>query len=278
MAKPPKVRNRRDHILPRGYLRGFIDSSGVTSGKELWTFDIHAKEWSLKSPAEVGWEWGFYDYSKESEVQTGTSSGDVAFTELEQQFPIVRRSLLESGFHNWTEHQDFLLRFMQMMRVRSALFFAQQIELTKAGPLAIIEEVISERELKIRYVGASEMPAALFKNQALTQMRQEIEQEPNFFEDFDWALRFTDSPSDPFVTTESPVGMIGKGTDSAKAIDDSETLFFFPICWQACLIGSRRHFHVKTDQFCSADLRSMRRILRENAKSFLVSPTKLEVW
>jgi hypothetical protein len=55
-----------------------------------------------------------------------------------------------------------------------------------------------------------------------------------------------------------------------------ETLIVFPLCWQACLLGSRVPFDVKTERFSSGDLRIMRRKHADKAKRYIVSPVKLD--
>jgi hypothetical protein len=46
-------------------------------------------------------------------------------------------------------------------------------------------------------------------------------------------------------------------SDMQEAIQHQDTLLMFPLCWQACLFGSRQFFHVKTDGF---DRENMQRV------------------
>lgn len=39
---------------------------------------------------------------------------------------------------------------------------------------------------------------------------------------------------------------------------------FFPLCWRACLIGSRQYFDVQTDRFGPEDMRTIRTMCVRN--------------
>jgi hypothetical protein len=78
------------------------------------------------------------------------------------------------------------------------------------------------------------------------------------------------------VTSESQLVIEGPTTDIATAINHPESLIVFPICWQACLFGSRLRFDKGTDKFGLADMRTIRRKYRHFAQVFLLSPTKLD--
>lgn len=107
-------------------------------------------------------------------------------------------------------------------------------------------------------------------------MRAEMQKGADWMSDFNWALRYCDSPATPFVISETPLISQGKKSDFANAIRDQETLLFFPLCWQACLIGSRQSFEIETDRFGDEDMRTFRKECRETAKLFLVSPRQLD--
>jgi Protein of unknown function (DUF4238) len=114
------LRNRRDHYIPRSYLRGFIDPQRESLPRPLWHFDVPGRVWSERSPREIGYRYGFYDYMTE---QVGTETADTSFAALENLYPQIRAALLEDNFDNWREYLDFLLCYAQMMRARSLLFF-----------------------------------------------------------------------------------------------------------------------------------------------------------
>jgi hypothetical protein len=82
-------------------------------------------------------------------------------------------------------------------------------------------------------------------------------------------------PNDPVITGEQPLSFIGNKADIATGLEDPDTLICFPICWQACLLGSVRRFDVETEQFHPDTLRNFRKTYIENGRRFLVSPQKL---
>jgi len=52
--------NRRDHYIPQGYLKGFIDPRRKDLPPPLWYFDKLNGIWSQQSPGEVGYRNGCY--------------------------------------------------------------------------------------------------------------------------------------------------------------------------------------------------------------------------
>src|ERR1022692_538935 len=102
---------RRDHYIPQGYLRGFIDPSRKAHPRPFWYFDIAKNRWFAKSPKVIGHRKGFYDY-----VHAGTmlenETADGAFLRLENDYPRIREELIATGFDRWTDHLEFLLSFM----------------------------------------------------------------------------------------------------------------------------------------------------------------------
>jgi hypothetical protein len=123
MGAVPIATNRRDHYLPQGYLRGFIDPAREDRDRPLWYFDIPSRKWSQKSPKQIGFEEGFYDIGTDNPV---LEHPDVTFGQFERQFPLIREQIKADGWESWVDHKSFLLSYIQMMRARSPLFFAQQ--------------------------------------------------------------------------------------------------------------------------------------------------------
>lgn len=109
-------------------------------------------------------------------------------------------------------------------------------------------------------------------------MREEIKQGAAWMENFNWALRYTDSVEEPFVTTEAPllVETSVHVNSIEEALQHLDSLIIFPICWRACLFGSPCRFDKGTDHALTPDLLTFRRRYRGHAKVFLLSPTKLE--
>jgi hypothetical protein len=107
-------------------------------------------------------------------------------------------------------------------------------------------------------------------------MRDEIKKGAAWLKDFNWCLRYSDSPSTPFIISEIPFVCRGRTSELAEALQDPETLLFFPLCWQACLIGSRQFFERETDRFGNEDMQRVQKMYRESANLFVLSPVKLD--
>jgi hypothetical protein len=60
------------------------------------------------------------------------------------------------------------------------------------------------------------------------------------------------------ITTEQAVLFSGPAATLEEAWQHPDTLIHFPLCWQACLFGSRRLFDIETQKFCSEDLQRLR--------------------
>ncbi len=120
-------------------------------------------------------------------------------------------------------------------------------------------------------------PADVFiKNQTVFQMREEIQKSGAWLGDLNWALRYTESITEPFVTSEAPiVAEMALGVSAADALEHTGTLLYFPMCWQLCLFGSRQRFDLGTDKLGSHDMKVARKKYRSFAKDFLISPIKL---
>lgn len=272
----PAPANRRDHYLPRGYLRGFIHPARENHPRPLWHFDIPKAVWSERSPREVGYRFGFYDYTVGA---VGLETADSAFADLEREFPRVREALISTEFRKWKrDFLDFLLCYIQMIRARSLLFFERVKEEGKNLRAWTIEEVSPDRRsIKVRSMTPEPLPESFIKNWTITQMRQEIAKGSAWLRDFDWAIRYCESPDLPFVIAEMPIVAYGPRAELTEGIQDPDTLLFFPLCWRACLVGSRRRFDVATDKFGGEDMRRTHRLYRQTAELFLISPTRVEL-
>lgn len=163
------------------------------------------------------------------------------------------------------------------MRARSLLFFDHKQADGKNLRARVIEEVSPDRgSVKVRSITPEPLPDAFIRNWTITGMREEIKKGAAWLNDFNWALRCSESPAEPFVISEIPFMAYGHRLDLADALRDPDTLLFFPLCWQACLIGSRQFFEKETDRFGDGDMRRARRMYRESAKLFLLSPRQLD--
>jgi Protein of unknown function (DUF4238) len=272
-------KGRRDHYLPQGYLRGFIDPVREKEAQPLWKLDIASRKWSERSTKQVGHIKGFYDYAGE-EVELGVlPAPDETFLELENEFPFIREKLLllrKKAFRNWTAYLPFLLRYMDMLRARSPLYFAQKEAEGKAIPTWTVAKVDGNK-ITLTSMEPSPPPAPFIKNRTISQMREEIQRSGASLWDLNWALRYTESVSEPFVTSEAPfLAEMTPGVSEADALQHPDTLLYFPVCWQVCLFGSRRRFDLGTAKLGSHDMRVARRKYRLFAQDFLISPIKLD--
>jgi hypothetical protein len=279
MSTPAIVKKgRRDHYLPQCYLRGFIDPARESEEQPLWLLDARYNKWYTKATKQVAHGEGFYDYAGDSPELEDLETADEAFLELENGFPGIRDKLIADGFRNWKRHRRFLFKFMQMLRARSPLFFEQKQAEGKALDTWTIKEVHADgKTLTLDSMEPKPPSDAFIKNRTILHMREEIKKGADWLWDFQWALRYTDSVTDPFVMTEAPFLAVGDRPGAiAKMLNDPDTLLFFPICWRACLLGSRRRFEKETDRFEQQDMETFRKKYRSYAKQYLVSPTKLD--
>jgi hypothetical protein len=257
-------------------LRGFIGPTHVKEDKPLWCFQVPCRKWKRCSTAEVGFIRGFYDDSQQ--VDSSIQTADQAFAELERNFTLVLKELLVSQFSNWLDHREFLLRYMQMIRARSPLYFEQKQAVAKTTQAYVIEEISEDRKkLKVR---PTQLPDTFIKNRSLTEMKEEIQKGADWLNNFDWALRHCDSPQNSFLTSDGPFVVTGplEGQDkqvSWDALRHPDTLFYFPLCWQACIVGSPLLFEIKTDRAHPNFLQKVRSMYQEKAESYLISPVLL---
>lgn len=273
-----KNRNRLDHHLPRGYLEGFTNPLGQG---QLSVFDRHEKRWFESGTAGVGAIKGFYDYTEGSEPGR---QADEAFKKLEAIFPVERRRLVESDFADWRRSLEVLLAFAQMIRARSLLFRDQSLTQSRDLTFLKIEEILPSEPSKsdpsqlvtpVRY--SHHVPSeAELKDKAITDMQAEIAKGAAWMSEMDWCLRITRDADDPYVTCDTPLVMEGR-VPRENALGDGETLIFFPLCWQACLVGSPAKFDVETDLAVASDTKKLHALYLRSAFRFLFSPKRIDL-
>jgi hypothetical protein len=146
-------------------MRGFIDPALENLPQPLWHLDIPYQRWSMRSTKQIGHNTGFYDYAGTApELDSLQSAGD-AFRELENDFPRIRGTLLSKHFRNWHKHLGFLLRYMQMIRARSLLFFAQKEDEGKALQAWTVKDVHPDgKTLTLTSMEPVPPPAPFIKN------------------------------------------------------------------------------------------------------------------
>jgi hypothetical protein len=177
--------------------------------------------------------------------------------------------LIASAFRDWKEHLEFLIDYMNMLRARSPLFFAQVTRTNRQARFATIIAVNHEgRQLTLDSLEGKPMTETWVRNRTLVAMREEIEKrsQAEWSAGLNWCVRSTDSLNEPVITAQHALVTIGPpnpGSDGA--------IHYFPICWQACLIGATFKFEVETDAFNPAWLKDLHRIYMANETDFLVS-------
>lgn len=260
-------RNRLDHLLPQGYLDGFTNPS--VDG-ELWVLDVANTRWFRTGTAGVAAIKGFYDYSPGSNP---TELSDDVFRNLENTFPGVRREFVTQGFSGWRKHLGFLLEFAQMLRTRSEFFRQENLANTRQSQILRVEKVVDEKTLRVRaYEPEGEEFAKLARNKSITDMHMEIEKGAAWLLEFDWCIRIAKEPAEPVITIDAPIVVQGKTPKLEEAVKDPDSLIFFPLCWKACLFGSRMKFDIETDFFEPRDSATLRRIYLQTAQRFVYSP------
>jgi Protein of unknown function (DUF4238) len=264
-----KLTGRRDHFLPQGYLRGFIDPARSERYKPMWHFDIRTATWSEKSTRQVGYGEGFYDYATESPELI---PADKVFARLEREFPIRRDELIKRGFDGWKSELGFFLDYMNMIKARSPLFLAQaerDMQRSTYGRVKSVDH--ATKQITYEPLNSSEI-GTFVRNRTIVLMREQIDAGPSWMKEFHWCLRYAASPIDPVITADQPFVSDGPRNHPPYGIYDVDTLIYFPLCWQACLIGCVRSFDIGTDAFAPETLCGIRQRYRNNSKHFLVSP------
>ena len=275
-TKTQKTTGRNDHYLPQGYLRGFIDPARSGEPRPLWHFDISTKRWSQKSTREVGCEIGFYDYAGKSPELI---PADKSFERLEREFPQVRDCLIAAGFKGWQDHLPFLLDFANMIRARSPLFLSQLEDLNhRAGSATIAGVDHATNSTIVDSVETKPATETWVRNRGLVEMREEIDKGANaeWSKGVHWCLRTTDSPEDPVVVSGEVLAVAQPITKYGQRVSlNQDTIFYFPLCWSACLVGAYFKFQADLDRFAPSWLKFVRQMYRANAQSYLVSPHRI---
>lgn len=273
------MRGRRDHYLPQGYLKGFIDPARTERHRPLWMMRPHTGEWEEKSPKQIGYEVGLYDFANEA---VEAEHADVTFKSMEDLFPRVRDRLVSTTFENWTDHLDFLCRYMQMIRARSPLYFEQKrTELASARVATVTAVHEASNRVEVDSLEGRPLTPSEIHDHTLAKMRQEIKLGVDWMAEFQWSVRITCDPSDPVITAEQPLFVRTSEESQERSLTASmrraDTWVFFPICWQACLVGNRLPFDSRIERFEPDNLRVFRHMVRSLAKNFVISPQPLEI-
>jgi Protein of unknown function (DUF4238) len=271
---PEKDRGRKDHILPRGYLDGFTNPKGF-----LQVFHIKEGRWFPGATADVAWERGFYDYS---ENITPDQTADDAFKEYEGKFPELRRDLIVSNFANWRLHLDFLIRYINMFRVRSKLYREHVLQGFEDQPPMVIDKITENAPhpkipgkfaTKIKLKPMAQTGEALktsYADLSISKMRADMLEVPKPFFTFDWCLRTTNNPNKPVITADDAIRLEGVSID--RPFEHFQSRIYFPLCWQACLVGGPDTLLPNTKPYSPSRLSELRgKYLRSDCR-FAYSP------
>lgn len=214
-----------------------------------------------------------YDFSNDA---IEAEHADVTFKKMENQFPAVLASIKTTDFVEWKQHLDFLLVYMQMIRVRSPQFFVEQgQELTEATVATITS--VDHAESKITYDNVRRLTEAEVHDFTLTKMREEFKKGATWMANFYWQIRTTFDPKNPVTTSEAPLFVKGVKANTERAmtmeiLTDAGSEVWFPLCWQATLVGRTQPFDVDRVTLGEGELDELRHVIAEMAPQYVISP------
>ena len=255
-SKPSSsTRGRRDHYVFQGYLRGFIHPQRQDHPKPLWMLNVHRHEWSEKSPYQIGWERGFYDYAPESNPD---ATAEDAFLRLENDIPRIRDCIRTNGYPSWTEHRDVLVDFAVMMAARSPLFRRQ-----------------ASSQVRPSLVDGPDGDV-LAKNYSITLMRTEMLRRSQEWKEYDWVLGYTKNPQHPFIASDQVVGVQGAALTLEEAHHKNDFWLWCPLSWDMCLVASSRPLDAEpTARLQPEHSAKLQTLTRQQAEKFVVSPVPI---
>ena len=270
-----RLRGRKDHWLPQGYLRGFIAPSRAQEDKPLWCFQRHAQRWESLSTHEIAFGKGLYDYATGTDYSVVTYP-DSGFAGLEREFPQRREQMAADQFATWEQHKEFLLEFMQMMRARSPLAMQQQeAEVRKLRGSVITSVGPDRRSVTVDSMEPRLLPEHVVRNMTISRVLGDAKSGVSWMDRFHWCLLYTDNENDPFCTTDQPLTVIAtlpeKETDM-ELLFHPKTIVIFPLCWRACIFGRPLKFDKPYDRAHSAQLEGLRTDQKRFADRFVISP------
>jgi hypothetical protein len=267
-------KNRRDHIVPRVFLRGFIHSGRDTKDGPLEVFHLSSNTWGApQTPDELCAEVGFYDYS----VERADTAADDVFKDLEDNFAIVRERLRRVAFSDWKRDRDFLLRFGKMLVVRSKMFREGVIAAAaKQSAFRVLEVDGNKMRVEPMRLGTEPNADKLLKNRSITEMRTAIEEGAAEWAEWDWGLRRAPSVDCPFITSDHPPVMSGDGPDGLRAYATGQFRIVIPLGWDFALVGGPKLGEVEGPVYLSpSEMDEHRIIAASGALDILISPIKL---
>ena len=245
------AKGRRDHYVPQAYLRGFIHPQRQDHPRPLWVLDVNRRKWDEKSPSQIGWERGFYDYAPGSNPD---ATAEDAFRRLENDFPRIRDRLRTNGHQSWTEHQDMLVDFAVMMAARSPIFRTQAVSQVRSS------------------LAAGSTSDVLAKHFSITSMRTEMRRRSQEWNKYHWVLSCTKDPEHPFIASDQVVGMWGNALTSVDALQQNDFWMWCPLSWDMCLIASSQPLDAEpTVALLPEHIAELQTLTRQQATRFVVA-------
>jgi hypothetical protein len=199
-----------------------------------------------------------------------------------------RRELIASNFANWRKHLDFLLRYINMFRVRSELFRDHAFQSFAQQPPMVVGEIQEnaphpkipgQTATKVKLNPMPQTGEALktaYNDLSISKMRADMMAVPPWFYEFDWCLRFAKDPNKPVITADEPIRFEGVDLSKERALGHFCTRLFFPLCSQACLIGGPDTLMPKTKAYSLSRLSELQHKYLGSASRFAYSPIVLE--
>jgi len=147
---------KRNHYLPRAYLRGFCDSEGL-----LWSFDRRSKDYRRLPPDAVAVEKEFY-IIKDSSGRKSIAVEDWLAECENSAIPVVRTIEKERSYMSEAD-RHVLARFVALLRLRTTVFNAEMGEVIEHYSRAVADSLFKDekaaREIIARLPGnGAELP------------------------------------------------------------------------------------------------------------------------
>ena len=182
----------------------------------------------------------------------------------------------ERKFVGWSDHLDFLCRYMQMIRARSPLFFEQQGKALALARLMTITNIAEDRRsVTVDSLAGRPISGPEITDMTLGQMRAEIQKDAAWMANLNWTIRTSLDPYNPVICSEQALLLTGDAPPLEEAITHPSTRVYFPIYWQACLVGRIEPFRADLEEFETTEYLSVRRLVSGVAREMVISPRPL---
>jgi hypothetical protein len=246
------------HVLPQGYRRGFIcDCAQAKAGaKRHFVMDLcrppgvgtqfPLRQWIARSTRPGGREAGFYEVDS-------VPDPDFTFWPKEAYIPTLVSLLRASNYWDWTKHRRRLVRYAQMLYLRSRLFREEY-----AASRGLSTEACKGESIRVMLDQLRECPVPLARLKLQLLISRDCR----------W----------PFITSDCPVVMENTSPQKLsrlEAITDRFTYVIWPISWDMCLIGSVDPLPLGEVLDVPSMVDYARKLISRSAREFLISPHQL---